>query len=258
MKLTPGTRLGPFEILSPLGAGGMGEVYRARDTRLERTVAIKILSSELVNTPGRRVERFRQEARAKRETAEELQVHQFGQGLVDRGQLIEGVADVGEFTGISQVLDDIGAQRGDLELAPATAGALRARVIDDQAPHDTRGVAHEVRFVGKHRGVARGDVQVGFMKQRGHAKAAPVAATGQLPLGQPVQFRVERAEQGFCGGSIAAFSGGPLAKTSWVPTDPPAGGCDKPALNGPGRQAPTIFATGVVFHLGFPISLAGG
>jgi len=43
MSLAPGTRLGPYEIQSALGAGGMGEVYRARDTRLERTVAIKVL-----------------------------------------------------------------------------------------------------------------------------------------------------------------------------------------------------------------------
>ena len=64
MRFAPGARLGPFEILAPLGAGGMGEVYRARDTRLDRTVAIKVLPSELVDTPGRRVERFRQEARA--------------------------------------------------------------------------------------------------------------------------------------------------------------------------------------------------
>ena len=64
MDVASGTRLGPFEILAPLGAGGMGEVYRARDTRLDRIVAIKLLPSELVNAADRRVERFRQEARA--------------------------------------------------------------------------------------------------------------------------------------------------------------------------------------------------
>ena len=64
MRFESGARLGPFEILTPIGAGGMGEVYRARDTRLERTVAIKLLPSELLNAPGRRIERFRREARA--------------------------------------------------------------------------------------------------------------------------------------------------------------------------------------------------
>ena len=64
MRFASGARLGPFEILSPIGAGGMGEVYRARDTRLDRTVAIKLLPSELLNASGRRIERFRREARA--------------------------------------------------------------------------------------------------------------------------------------------------------------------------------------------------
>src|ERR1700751_5387748 len=63
MSLSPGTRLGPYEILSPLGAGGMGEVYRATDTRLNRTVAIKILPKHLSEKPEAR-ERFEREARA--------------------------------------------------------------------------------------------------------------------------------------------------------------------------------------------------
>lgn len=63
MPLTSGTKLGPYEIQSPLGAGGMGEVYRARDTRLERTVAVKILPSHLSDKPEAR-QRFDREARA--------------------------------------------------------------------------------------------------------------------------------------------------------------------------------------------------
>ena len=63
MALTPGTRLGPYEILSALGAGGMGEVYRARDTRLVRDVAIKVLPPAFASDAGR-LARFDQEARA--------------------------------------------------------------------------------------------------------------------------------------------------------------------------------------------------
>jgi Tol biopolymer transport system component/predicted Ser/Thr protein kinase len=62
MTLTSGSRLGPYEILSPLGAGGMGEVYRARDTRLERTVAIKVLPDRLSSSPEVR-QRFEREAK---------------------------------------------------------------------------------------------------------------------------------------------------------------------------------------------------
>jgi serine/threonine-protein kinase len=62
MSLGPGRRLGPYEVLSPLGAGGMGEVWRARDTRLGREVALKVLPDDLVGNAERR-SRFDQEAR---------------------------------------------------------------------------------------------------------------------------------------------------------------------------------------------------
>src|SRR5438552_3558493 len=62
MSLSTGTRLGPYEVLSPLGAGGMGEVYRARDTRLERTVAIKVLPPHLSSSEEVR-QRFEREAK---------------------------------------------------------------------------------------------------------------------------------------------------------------------------------------------------
>ena len=63
MPLSPGNKLGPYEILAALGAGGMGEVYKARDTRLDRIVAIKVLPSGKVADPERR-RRFVQEAKA--------------------------------------------------------------------------------------------------------------------------------------------------------------------------------------------------
>jgi eukaryotic-like serine/threonine-protein kinase len=63
MPLTPGTRLGPYEIVAPLGAGGMGEVYQARDTRLSRDVAVKILPEAFARDPDG-LRRFEQESRA--------------------------------------------------------------------------------------------------------------------------------------------------------------------------------------------------
>ena len=62
MPLTPSNRLGPYEIVAPLGSGGMGEVYRARDTRLGRDVAVKLLPADLASRPDL-LERFEREAR---------------------------------------------------------------------------------------------------------------------------------------------------------------------------------------------------
>ena len=63
MNIAPGSRLGPYEVIAPLGAGGMGEVYRARDARLDREVAIKVLPADVSGDPGR-MKRFEREARA--------------------------------------------------------------------------------------------------------------------------------------------------------------------------------------------------
>src|SRR6202040_2122955 len=63
MTTAAGSRLGPYEVLSPLGSGGMGEVYRARDSRLSREVAIKGLPAEVASDPAR-LKRFEKEARS--------------------------------------------------------------------------------------------------------------------------------------------------------------------------------------------------
>src|SRR5262245_40741803 len=62
MSLATGTHLGTYEILGPLGAGGMGEVYRAKDLRLERVIAVKVLPSEVSSSPER-IARLEREAR---------------------------------------------------------------------------------------------------------------------------------------------------------------------------------------------------
>ena len=63
MALSAGTRLGPYKIVALIGAGGMGDVYKAWDTRLERDVAVKVLTAHLTESPQAR-ERFQREARA--------------------------------------------------------------------------------------------------------------------------------------------------------------------------------------------------
>jgi eukaryotic-like serine/threonine-protein kinase len=83
MTLAPGTKLGPYEIVALLGAGGMGEVYRGRDTRLDRTVAIKILPRHLSDNPEAR-ERFDREARAISSLSHPNICHLYDVGAQDR------------------------------------------------------------------------------------------------------------------------------------------------------------------------------
>src|SRR6202047_5416129 len=88
MSLTSGTKLGPYEILALLGAGGMGEVYRARDTRLGRDVAVKILPDSFARD-GDRLRRFEQEARAVAALNHPNILAVFDIGTHNQGQLSE-------------------------------------------------------------------------------------------------------------------------------------------------------------------------
>ncbi|HUF48032.1 MAG TPA: protein kinase [Vicinamibacterales bacterium] len=89
MPLTPGTRLGPYEVIAAIGAGGMGEVYRARDTKLDRDVAIKVLPSHLAADPEA-LARFEREAKAVAALSHPniLAIHDFGRHAAAEGATI--------------------------------------------------------------------------------------------------------------------------------------------------------------------------
>src|SRR5207253_10077446 len=116
-------RLGPYEIVAPLGAGGMGEVYRARDTRLGRDVALKILPPEMANDPAR-IQRFEQEARAIAALNHPniVAIYDVGEGYIV-SELIDGESLRGAKPGLRKTLD-IGAQ-----IASALACAQEAGIV---------------------------------------------------------------------------------------------------------------------------------
>jgi serine/threonine protein kinase len=91
MTLDTGDRLGRYEILGPLGAGGMGEVYRARDTELERNVAIKVLREAVAQDPDR-LERFERESRAVAKLSHPniLEIYDFGR----EGEIAHAVTEL--------------------------------------------------------------------------------------------------------------------------------------------------------------------
>src|SRR5215831_17364737 len=93
MTLTAGSRLGPYEILAPLGAGGMGEVYRARDTKLDREVAIKVLPEKLAQDSAA-LERFEREAKAVAALSHPniLGIYDLGKALAYGLQIAHGLA----------------------------------------------------------------------------------------------------------------------------------------------------------------------
>ena len=164
MALASGTRLGPYEILSPIGAGGMGEVYAARDTRLERRVAIKVLAAELA-AHGTHLTRFQREAKAA--------------SALNNPNIVT-VYDVGETDSISWVAMELIEGKSLTELI--AAGPLPARKLLDLAGQIADGLAaaHEAGIV--HRDLKPANVMItreGFVKivdfglARGQANEAP-------------------------------------------------------------------------------------
>ncbi len=132
VTLTPGARLGRFEILSCLGQGGMGEVFRARDTRLGRDVALKTVSATLISDPGS-LRRFEREARAL--------------AALSHSNIVP-VFDVGEEGGIRFVVTELvegetlRAHLASGPLPPAEAAEIAAQVAEGLAAAHEKGVIH--------------------------------------------------------------------------------------------------------------------
>jgi eukaryotic-like serine/threonine-protein kinase len=132
MSLSAGTKLGPYEIVTPLGAGGMGEVYRARDPRLQREVAIKVLPSSLSRDPDR-LRRFEQEARAA--------------GALNHPNIV-AVYDVGTYDGapylVTELLEGTSLRdrlRGGA-LPPRKATEYAVQIADGLAAAHDKGIVH--------------------------------------------------------------------------------------------------------------------
>ena len=131
MTLAPGSHLGPYEILSPIGAGGMGEVYRARDPRLGREIAIKVLPSSFSSDTDR-LRRFEQEARAA--------------GILNHPN-ITAVYDIGQHEGAPYVVQEL--LEGETLRLVLTGGRLSLRKTIDYAVQIAGGLAaaHEKGIV---------------------------------------------------------------------------------------------------------------
>ena len=123
MTLLAGARLGPYEVLSPLGAGGMGEVYRARDTRLGREVAVKVLPEELAGDPDR-LRRFEGEARAASALSDPHIVTVFDIGI--DGGVSYFATELVEGSDLRPLLDEPLPTRKAIELAEQIASGLAA------------------------------------------------------------------------------------------------------------------------------------
>ncbi len=161
MALPAGTRLGPYEILASLGGGGMGQVYRARDTKLDRLVAIKVLSGSITTDPHSRL-RFEQEAKAVAALAHPniLSIHDFA--------CIDGVTFI-----VTELLD------GENLRAALRVGPLPLRRVLDVVTQIAEALAgaHVKGFV--HRDLKPENV---FLTRTGHAKLLDFGLAHRAPL----------------------------------------------------------------------------
>ena len=137
MTLIPGTRLGPFEILADLGAGGMGEVYRARDTKLNRDVAIKVLLPAIANDPDR-LARFSREAQVLASLNHPNIAAIYG--LEDAGDVRALVMELVEGPTLAERIEGQRAQRAGLP--PADVLPIAKQIADALEAAHERGIIH--------------------------------------------------------------------------------------------------------------------
>ena len=183
--MNPGSHLGPYEIVAPLGAGGMGEVYRARDTRLGRDVALKVLPVDLAGDTARRA-RFEQEARllAALNHPNILGIHDIGDSYVVM-ELVEGSTLRGAQLPLRKVLD-IGAQ-----IAEGLAAAHGAGITHRDLKPDNVMVTKDGRVKILDFGLAKVNSPKGGEKETRTAYSDPGAVMGTVGYMSPEQVRAQ-------------------------------------------------------------------
>jgi hypothetical protein len=186
-SLTPGVRLGPYLITQAIGAGGMGEVYRARDTRLERDVAIKVLPAQVADDPDRRA-RFEREARAV--------------AALTHPNIL-AIHDVGSHDGTAYAVTEL--LEGETLRQRLAAGALPSRKAVEIAIQIATGLAaaHEKGIV--HRDLKPENV---FVTGDGRVKILDFGLAAQLPLnaGSDAQTMAAGTEPGVILGTVGYMS----------------------------------------------------